>query len=336
MAKKELTPERIWKLGLGFAPPLILEAAVRNGVFDILEGGAKTLEEVASETGASPRGVRALLNALVALEFLSKKGEAYALTPESSAFLVSTKPDFQGGIFRHLSRQMLPTWLGLSESVRSGKPVTAVNQEGEGAEFFREFVEDLFPRAYPGARVLADAMGVATATGEVKVLDIAAGSGVWSIAFAERSPHVRVTVVDWAPVIPVARSVAEQRGFSDRYSFVEGDLLEADFGSGHHVATLGHIVHSEGEARSRELFRKVFAALSPGGTIAIAEWVPNEERTGPPPAMIFAVNMLVHTDFGDVFTLREMSEWLEAAGFAQIRELEIPGPSPLILATKPG
>src|SRR5205823_1043448 len=84
-----------------------------------------------------------------------------------------------------------------------------------------------------------------------------------------------------------------------------------------HVATLGHILHSEGEKRSRELLRKVFAALAPGGTVVIAEMVPNDERTGPPFALFFALNMLVHTDTGDTFTFAEMKSWLEQTGFTK-------------------
>jgi hypothetical protein len=109
-----------------------------------------------------------------------------------------------------------------------------------------------------------------------------------------------------------------------------------DYGTGYEVATLGHILHSEGERRSRALLKKVSAAMAPGGTIAIAELIPDEDRTGPAQALIFAVNMLVHTDEGDTFTFGEMSAWLREAGFVDPRKLEVPGPFPLVLATKPG
>ncbi|HEX5324133.1 MAG TPA: methyltransferase, partial [Capsulimonadaceae bacterium] len=81
--------------------------------------------------------------------------------------------------------------------------------------------------------------------------------------------------------------------------------------------------------------KKVYAALAPGGTIAIAEMVPNDERTGPPFPLIFAVNMLVNTEKGDTYTFGELSQWLREAGFTDCRTLDAPGPSPLILATKP-
>ena len=136
-------------------------------------------------------------------------------------------------------------------------------------------------------------------------------------------------------MLPATKRVAARFGVLDRFRFVAGDLATADFDREHDLATLGHILHSEGEARSRALLTKVFASLKAGGTIAIAEFVANDDRTGPPVAMIFAVNMLVNTDAGDAFTFGEISEWLREAGFANIRQLEAPAPSPLILATKP-
>ena len=334
--QSQVTPERIMQFAFGYAPTLILEAAVRHRVFDVLDEGPQTVEQVSAATGASVRGLRAVMNALVGLEFLAKDHEGrYSLTAESAAFLVSTRPGFTGGIFRHASEQLLPKWLGINEIVRTGRPAKAVNQEQGGAQFFERFVEDIFPMSYPAAQVLAEVLGVARSKQPVEVLDLAAGSGVWGIALAQKSSHVRVTVVDWAGVIPVTRRMAARFGVEDRFSFVEGDLLEADFGGGYKIATLGHILHSEGEERSRALLKKTFEALAPGGTIAIAEFIVNEERTGPPQALIFAVNMLVNSERGDTFSFGEINGWLQEAGFANARTVEAPGPSPLITATKP-
>lgn len=169
----------------------------------------------------------------------------------------------------------------------------------------------------------------------VSVLDLAAGSGVWGIALAQSAPHVRVRAVDWPQVLPVTRRTAERFGVGDRISFSEGDLQEADFGSGNHVATLGHILHSEGEQRSRALLKKTFRALAPGGTIAIAEFLVNADRTGPLSGLIFAVNMVVNTETGNTYSFEEIREWLTEAGFVDARQLPAPGPSPLILANKP-
>ena len=172
----------------------------------------------------------------------------------------------------------------------------AANDESEGSAFFTQLVEAIFPLSYLPAQTLAEALDVAHTTETILVLDLAAGSGVWGIALAEKSPHVYVTAVDWEGVIPTTKQVAKRFGVANRFRYIAGDLMEAEFDNGYHIATLGHILHSEGEQHSRALLRKTFRALAPGGTIAIAEWLVNEDRMGPPHSLIFAVNMLVNTE----------------------------------------
>ena len=333
---EQVTSERLQQLGFAYAPPLIISAAVSNKVFDTLENGAKTVEQLSRETGASVRGLRAILDALVGLELLKKDRQSrYSLTPESDAFLISNKPGTVAGFFSSILPQLNSRWLRLSEAVRYGRPVVAVNQESEGTEFFSELVENIIPMSYPGAQTLGDHLKLAKAKEDARILDLAAGSGIWGIALAQKSPRVRVTAVDWAGMIPTTKRVTEKFGVHDRFYFVKGDLLEADFGKGYDVATLGHILHSEGEQRSRQLLKKTFGALKPGGTIAIAEWLVNEQRTEPTHSLMFAVQMLVNTERGDTFSFNEIKSWLEDAGFKKVRKLEAPGPSPLILATRP-
>ena len=333
---KKLTPERLQQLGFGYAPPLIISAAVNNRVFDALDSGAKTVEQLQKETGASARGLRAIMDALVGMELLKKDRQwKYSLTPESQAFLISEKPGTLAGFFGSVLPILASRWLRLTDIVREGRPPVAVNQETEGTEFFSQLVETIVPMSYPGAQKLADHLKVANAKEQVRVIDLAAGSGIWGIAVAQKSPQVRVTAVDWAGMIPTTKRITKKFGVRDRFDFIEGDLSEANFGTGYDVATLGHILHSEGEERSRQLLKKTLRALKSGGTIAIAEWLVNDNRTKPLPSLMFSVQMLVNTEKGDTFSFNEIKKWLEDAGFKKVRKLEAPGPSPLILATKP-
>ncbi len=333
--KKQVTPERLMELSFAYAPPLIISAGVTNKVFDSLEDGAKTSEQVAEETGASAHALRILMNALVGLDLLKKNRQGkYSLTPESAAFLLSNKPGTHAGFFGTIAPQLISRWLQLSDIVREGRPAVAVNQETEGTEFFSQLVENIIPMSYPPAQKLGDHLKLSKGRNEIRVLDLAAGSGIWGIALAERSPRVRVTAVDWAGMIPTTKRITQKFGVGDRFNYVEGDILDANFGSGYDIATLGHILHSEGEERSRKLLKKTFRALKPGGVIAIAEWLVNDERTEPAHSLMFAVQMLVNTERGDTFSFNEIKSWLAEAGFKKVRKLEAPGPSPLILATK--
>src|SRR6184192_4548286 len=333
---KHVTPERLMEIGFAYAPPLIISAGVNNKIFDALVHGAKTSEQVAKETGASARALRILMNALVGLDLLKKdRQERYSLTQESAAFLLSNRPATHAGFFGTIAPQLISRWVQLSDIVREGRPAVAVNQETEGTEFFSQLVENIIPMSYPPAQKLGDHLKLAKAKNEIRVLDLAAGSGIWGIALTQKSPRVRVTAVDWAGMIPTTKRVTEKFGVDGRFDYVEGDLLEAEFGSGYDVATLGHILHSEGEQRSRQLLKKTFRALKSGGTIAIAEWLVNDDRTKPLSSLMFSVQMLVNTEKGDTFSFNEIKKWLEDAGFKKVRQLEAPGPSPLILATKP-
>jgi SAM-dependent methyltransferase len=333
---KKLTPERLQQFGFAYAPPLIISAAVNNRVFDTLQSGSKTVDQVKKQSGGSRRGLRAIMDALVGLELLKKDRQSrYSLTPESEAFLISEKPGTLAGFFGSILPVMTSRWLRLSDIVRDGRPAVAVNQETEGTEFFSQLVETIIPMSYGGAQKLADHLKVARAKDQMRVIDLAAGSGIWGIALAQKTPRLRVTAVDWAGMIPTTKRITEKFGVRDRFDFIEGDLLEATFGNGYDIATLGHILHSEGEERSRQLLKKAFHALKSGGTIAIAEWLVNDDRTKPAPSLMFSVQMLVNTEKGDTFSFNEIKGWLEDAGFKKVRKLEAPGPSPLILATKP-
>src|SRR5258707_15314495 len=180
---KKVTPERLQQFGFAYAPPLIISAAVNNKVFDTLQGGPKTVEQLKKETGASARVLRAIMDALVGLELLKKDRQSrYSLTPESQAFLISEKPGTLAGFFGSILPVMTSRWLRLTDIVRDGRPAVAVNQETEGTGFFSQLVETIIPMSYAGAQKLADHLKIAKAKDPVRVIDLAAGCGVWGNA----------------------------------------------------------------------------------------------------------------------------------------------------------
>src|SRR5213595_3218258 len=196
LKKDQVTPERLMQLGFAYAPPLIIGAAASNKVFDALATGPKTVEQVSMELAGSTRRPRSIKNALVGRELLRKTGDKYSLTPESEAFLVSNKPGTLAGFFPMNMKRLIPPWLKLDEIVRTGEPPEARNEEHPGTEFFTELVENIIPTSYGSAQALADHLKLAAAKQPIRVLDVAAGSGIWGIALAQKSPQVQVTAVE--------------------------------------------------------------------------------------------------------------------------------------------
>ena len=329
-------PDRIMEMVWGYAPPIILGTAVQNKIFDLLDGAPKTIDELAKVSGNSVRGLRAIMNALVGFQFLTKNPDGrYALTPESAAFLVSSKPGFLGKFVEFSGLKMIHTWLPMPEIVRTGKPSSSINQSDAGAAFFQELVEPIFAMSYPATQDAGQALGLATAKSPVKVLDIGTGSCVWGIGLAQQSPQVTVTAQDLPNVLDVTRQMVKRFNVADRFSYLPGDFHTIDFGTGYNLVTIGHILHMESVDQNRQLLKKVAASLAPKGTVVISEFLVNQDRSGPPMGLLFAVNMLAHTDHGDTFSFEEISGWLKEAGLVNPRKLETGGPVGLVLADKP-
>lgn len=311
-----------------------LISGIELRVFNQIAAGKRTAEEVAKAVRASKRGVRTLLDALAALGYLSKAGEKYKLDPVADTFLVQGKPTYMGDL-AYATKLTYSNWAFLTEAVKSGNPYQAVDAEERGKEFFPKLVPALFRGSYAASRAALNSLPRKTREGIKTILDVAAGSGAWSMAFAHGIPEAHVTVVDYPEVTPITRDFAKNGGVGERYHYKEGNLRELDFGKKEFdLVLLGHIIHSEGEKWGRKLIKKSFDALRPGGLLLIGEMVPNDSRTGPRMPLLFGLNMLMNTADGDVFTMKQYRQWLKSAGFKSVKTISAPAPSPLILATK--
>jgi ubiquinone/menaquinone biosynthesis C-methylase UbiE len=326
-----LDPQALMQMHFSHAPARILAAGVQLNVFSHIANGNHTAAEVASAAGATERGIRMLLDASTGLELLRKQDGRYELTPMAAAFLVKESPDYLGWAAE--AELIENPWMHLTEVIRTGRPRLMVDGRADAEKFFPNLVRSLHVVNREPARRLAAALTSVANWRVREVLDVAAGSGIWGISIAEAEPQARVTAQDFPGMIPLAREYAARHGVADRFTYLEGDLKDVDFGENRFdAAVLGNIVHSEGEAASRDLFRRMRRAIKPGGRLAIIEMIPNDERNGPPFPLIFALNMLVHTDVGDTYTLAEYRQWLKEAGFGSFEALDVASHSPAIIA----
>jgi len=332
-----LSPQPIIEAAWGFAITRVLTTAIELGVFTSIAHGHTTLETLVNETSCSARGLSMLLNALTALKYLDVTSSGYALSPVSAAFLTRTSPHYIGAYVMHNTGESWSAWAQLSEVVRHAVPARqSVHGEQPNVEFFAQLVQSLHTLSAPAAAVAAQVLGNQTPQQMRTVLDVAAGSAVWSLALARQDQQTRVTVIDLPEVINrVTRRFVDREGFSDRFTFRPGDLRQMDFGeSCYDVIILGHICHGEGAEGTQDLIKRACRALRRGGQIMIAEFVPDDDRRGPLLPLLFGLHMLVLTDSGDTFTFGEYQRWLSNSGFIDVRTIAVPAPSPLILATK--
>jgi 3-hydroxy-5-methyl-1-naphthoate 3-O-methyltransferase len=334
MDHPKVTPQQITDLLWSARSAMALITGIDLEVFTHISNGKRTASQIAQAASADKRGMQYLLEALVGLGYLNRNGDQFGLEPVSAAFLIKGKEPYMGA-FAEETKLNLQHWNKLTEVVKTGKPISTVNEEQAGREFFPKLVSAIFPLSFAGANTVAASLSNQQRNSMKNILDVAAGSGAWSLAFARMIPDARVTVVDYPEVTPITRDFAKRFEADDRYSYIEGNLRQVDFGKQKYdLVILGHIIHSEGKEWGQKLIQKSSHALKDGGMILIADMIPNEERTGPIMPLVFGLNMLIHTESGGVYTMKEYNSWLKDAGFKKIWTVEIPGPSPVILATK--
>jgi 2-hydroxy-4-(methylsulfanyl)butanoate S-methyltransferase len=319
----------ISRIGYGFMASRALFAALDMDLFGELAGSPKSLETLAHDTGLAPGRLRALLTACVALGLLSRDGDRYANAPASDMYLVRTAPAYFGDYFRfQVSRQIYPTLLHLDAALR-----------GERVDFYASLRDpeeaSAFTRAQHSgslgpAHVVANIVDLA---GARRLLDVAGGSGAFSIVLCERAPELRSTIIEFATVAAIGRALVRGRGLAERIEFLEGDAREIDWPGGNDLLLMSYLLSAVAESSAHELLGKAYKALRPGGRLLIHDFVVDDDETGPPLAALWLLNAV--TIDADVATLTP--GWLSAAarraGFEDARLAPVvPGTTRLLTA----
>jgi C-methyltransferase len=301
----------------GLQATALLKAGVDLGVFDHIDAGKKDAASVAAAAGTDERGMRILLDALAALGLLEADG-VYALSPLADAFLVSSRPTYLGAFVNVISGDW--AWAGyprLAEAVRTGGTVLEEDADTPGLSFWETFARSSTGIAAPASQALAQVLEPwATSRDSLDVLDIACGSGLYSLTLARQHEHARLTLLDWPNVLAITRGTVEEMGLLERTSFIEGDVFDVPLGGPYDLIVASHIFHHFSKERCVALMRRLADALKPDGRLAINDFMtvdttPQEE----PFPRLFSVVMLVFTHEGEAYPLEAYEEMLREAGF---------------------
>jgi SAM-dependent methyltransferase len=313
-----------------------LEAALELKLFTAIGQSRATAKELATECGAAERGVRILSDYLTILGFLEKDGDRYSLTRDSATFLDEKSPTYAGRAAAFLlSPTIRSAFDELAAAVRQGG--TALSREGTMAPdhpVWIDFARGMAPMMTPPAQLLAGLLPL-DATRPSRILDIAAGHGVYGIALAQKNPRAQLIALDWGPVLEVARENAKTAGLAERFSTITGSAFEVDLGENYDIVLVPNFLHHFDSPTCVTFLKRVHAALRSGGCVAVVEFVPNPDRVTPPDPAGFSLVMLATTAAGDAYTLEELEEMLSHAGFNEARQHPLPpSVATALIATK--
>ena len=311
-------PERIFNTMIAFQETEALRAAIELDIFTAIGDGVNTASSLAAKTGTSERGVRILCDYLTIKEFLTKNGEQYSLTQDSAIFLNRHSPACLASMVNFLASPWSKKNFGaLAQAVRKGGTASETGDHTKpNEELWVNFARSMAPLTVPAAEFIAELTGAAEGK-PCKVLDVAAGHGMFGITVAKRNPNAKIVAVDWPAVLEVAKENAVKFGVAERYTARPGSAFEVDFGEGYDCVLLTNIFHHFDIPTCEKLMRRVHAALKPGGKAITLEFIPNEDRVTPPMAAAFSLVMLAGTDAGDAYTFAQYENMFGNAGFVK-------------------
>ena len=313
---EQWSKEKLLELGAGFSRPRIFLTAAELDLFTKLHGGPYTVEQLCAQEGWNPRALRILLDALASMGLVQKPDDNLYSVDETLARLLSHESE-ETVLPMILHRTHLwRSWSALGEIVITGKNPNVEPLEDRPQEDLESFIGAM---QVVGRMVAERIVSSLDLSAYRRLLDVGGGSGIYTVAFLKAGPHLTATLFDLPRVCKIARKFLAGSPVRDRVEIVEGDYQVNDLPKGHDVALLSAIIHSNTREENLQLYEKIHRSLEPGGSILLRDFFMDDTRTLPSEGAIFAVNMLAATAGGDTYTLSEVKEDLERAGFRDVR-----------------
>ena len=313
-----------------------LHAAIEMDLFTIIAEGSATSKTIATRIQASEKGTRVLCDYLTVSGFLNKQGDDYSLTLDSSVFLNRHSAGYIGSISQFLCNvEGMEAFRDIAAIVRKGG--TVIGQEGMlTAEnpVWVEFARSMAPLTTMSAQMIAELVGARDGA-KWKVLDIAAGHGIFGITIAKNNPNAHIVAVDWPPVLEVAEENAASAGVAHRFRKIPGNAFEVEFENGYDIVLITNFLHHFDVPTNEQLLRKVHAAMAPGSRAVTVDFIPNQDRVSPPRDATFSLTMLGATASGDAYTFAEYDQMFKNAGFSRNELVQLdPSPQRVIVSYK--
>ncbi len=321
-----VVPDNLNELARGFMSSRVMLTALELDVFTAVGGGARA-EEVAAKIRGDRRATEILLNALAGMKLLSKQNGVFHNTPLTARFLTEGSPDNARPGLMHIAN-LWRRWSTLTECVRTG---SSVSRDRDG-EFVQAFIAAMDRNARERAQAVLQAVG---ASGVRRMLDLGGGSAAYSIAFAKANPELTAEVLDLPDVVPLTREYIRKAGVEARVSAISGDMLSQPLGTGFDLVLISAICHMFDPEQNLALLRRARRALAPKGRVVVQDFILEPDKTSPSWAALFSVNMLVGTCGGASYSEPEYAGWLKNAGFTDVHHVRLPGPSGLMIGTRP-
>ena len=317
----DLAPIPIVDTQIAMTAARAIMAGSSLGLFDAIAGGAHTVEAIAAACHTNPRATRALVDALVGIEYLEKSGDTtYVNSRRVERWIVSSSPRCLKDklAFQEVEWRLLG---GLEAFVRTGAAI----------DMHATLDAASYARYQRGMRALAAGMAPVVARhipvprGARRLLDIGGSHGLYSVALCRRHRELRAEVLELAAALPVSAELLDLEKMGRRVIHRSGDALTDDLGEAtYDVVLVVNLVHHFDAAQNIALARRVARALAPRGMYVIVDL---ERAAGAALGGMLDLYFALTSTSG-TWTAPEMQQWQRDAGLrvrAPVRPRLLPG-----------
>lgn len=317
----------------GFMISKALFVAHELDIFDRLANGGKRALELANETDSSEKGTRKLCNVLSSLGLLLKEGDKYFLPDNLRKFLLKDGKNSHRYYIDSLHAYWY-IWSDLERVIKEGKPVTSITElRSKDKNTLKNFIQAQHYRGKEASRLICNVVDISNSR---RMLDVGAGPGTYSLEWMTRFSQLRSTLLDLPHVLEITDEYVRIYGMEEKVIFISGNFHEADFGGENYdLVLMANILHLYGAEENRNLIKKAYDSLEESGRVIIHCWALDDNECEPVESALLALTMFSATPNGSAYKRSEQTEWLQEAGFKDIRHFEIDViPSTLITAIK--
>jgi len=303
------TTDDVMAIGHGYQRSMILLAALKIGLFRGLAEGPCGASLLARRIGADPGKLVILLDALAALGLVGKRAGVYRNARIARDLLLPGPRSMESILLHHLDGW--GEWGRLPGTIRGGRAPRIGAEGGYQENFIRGMEENARERAARVARAYP-------LRPRERLLDLGGGAATYAAAWADACPGTEITVFDTQATLRVTRKILREKGAEGRVRLVEGDFLRDPIGGPYDFVWISQILHAYAVPDCLRLLRKARASLSPGGRVAVQEFLLDEGKVSPPGPVFFSVHMVAVTDGGQSYTAGEVAGMLRKAGFRKV------------------
>ncbi len=323
-----MDPMRVMQVASAYWQSSVLHAANRLDIFNLLDGKAKDLDTLTSETGADRRCLGALLSALVSINFLDRDGDVFRNNPFSQTFLANSSKFYQGGIV-YMFENWYQAWGGLYNTVKTGTPSALMHQEYSD-EATRNYMMGMHNRALSQANVLTSLFDL---SGKKQLMDVGCGPATFAVKFCESYPGLNAVAMDRPQNLTIAKEIVDMYHMQDRVQLLPGDYNTDSLGVGNDAMLLSSMTNQESPENIKKLLKKCYDSMNKDGVIMIQEQLLHADKKGPALAALIGVNQIINTVSGTSYSTTEMENILREVGFVDIKSEQMAPPSPFIMVS---